>query len=165
MKIQFYHFTILPYYSTALIISKNFLILSKFNVKEIGSHCVLLLLYLNIVLIWLEDGRSRPKHVVKYNLILIIASCPGVCCVLTAHNVLHSQFCCNATVHGIENRGKKQVHWSVAQTFIFTTVTVVFQQSACLCRVSRYLYKQLAPTHQLRYCQYTLTWSNKDRPT
>jgi len=33
------------------------------------------LLYLNIVLSWPEDGRSLPKHVAKYNLIVIIASC------------------------------------------------------------------------------------------
>jgi len=28
-----------------------------------------------VVLSWHEDGRSRPKHVAKYNLIVIIASC------------------------------------------------------------------------------------------
>ena len=28
-----------------------------------------------VVLSWPEDGRSRPKHVAKYNLIVIIASC------------------------------------------------------------------------------------------
>ena len=28
-----------------------------------------------VVLSWPEDGRSRPKHVVKYHLIVIIASC------------------------------------------------------------------------------------------
>ena len=44
--------------------------------NEIGSHRVLFLLYFNIVLSWPEDGRSRPKHVAKYNLIVIIASCP-----------------------------------------------------------------------------------------
>ena len=42
---------------------------------EMGSHWVLLLLYLNWVLSWPEDGRSRPKHVAKYYLIVIIASC------------------------------------------------------------------------------------------
>jgi len=46
--------------------------------------------YLNIVLSWPEDGRSRPKHVAKYNLILIIASCLDVCCVLTVHNILYN---------------------------------------------------------------------------
>jgi len=51
---------------------------------------VLFLLYFNIVLSWPEDGRSRPKHVAKYNLIVIIASCPDVCCVLTIHNILHT---------------------------------------------------------------------------
>jgi len=28
-----------------------------------------------VVLSWPEDGRSRPKHVAKYNLTVIIASC------------------------------------------------------------------------------------------
>jgi len=32
-------------------------------------------LYLNVVLSLPEDGRSRPKHVAKYNLIVIIVSC------------------------------------------------------------------------------------------
>jgi len=32
---------------------------------------------------------DRPKHVAKYNLIVIIASCLDVCCVLTAHNILY----------------------------------------------------------------------------
>jgi len=41
------------------------------------------------VLSWPEDGRSRPKHVVKYNLIVIIASCLDVRCVLTMHNILY----------------------------------------------------------------------------
>ena len=50
-------------------------------------YCTLLtVLYLNIVLNWPEDGRLRPKHVAKYNLILIIASCLGVGCVLTNTN-------------------------------------------------------------------------------
>ena len=48
-----------------------------------GSDRVLFLLYLNIILNWPEDGRIRPKHVAKYNLIVIIASCRDVCCVLT----------------------------------------------------------------------------------
>ena len=39
---------------------------------------------------WPEDGRLRPKHVAKYNLIVIIASCLDVCCVLTVHNVLYT---------------------------------------------------------------------------
>jgi len=54
-----------------------------------GSHSVLFLLYLNIVLNWPEDGRSRPKYVAKYNLIVIIASCLDVCCLLTVHNILY----------------------------------------------------------------------------
>jgi len=66
---------ILLYYSNALIISKNFHIVSSFNVNKMGYHWVLILLYLNVVLSWPEDGRSRPKHVAKYNLIVIIASC------------------------------------------------------------------------------------------
>jgi len=47
-------------------------------------YCTLIL-FLN----WPEDGRLRPKHVAKYNLILIIASCLDVCCVLTVHNILY----------------------------------------------------------------------------
>jgi len=50
---------------------------------------VLFLLFLNIVLSWPEDGRLRPEHVAKYNLILIIASCTDVRCVLTIHNILY----------------------------------------------------------------------------
>jgi len=41
-----------------------------------------------MVLNWPEDGRLRPKHVAKYNLIVIIATCLDVCCVLTVRNVL-----------------------------------------------------------------------------
>jgi len=48
-----------------------------------------ILLYLNIALNWPEDGRLRPKHVAKYNLIVIIASCLNVCCVLTVQNILY----------------------------------------------------------------------------
>ena len=81
--------SLLHYYSTALIISKNFHILWSFKANEMGSHWVLFLLYLNIVLNWLEDGRLRPKHVAKYNLIVIIASCLDVCCVLTVRNTLY----------------------------------------------------------------------------
>ena len=114
-----FSFTILPHHSSALIINKNFHILSGFNplnaelnpichlllllgayhilhvsrirvkVNEMGSHWVLFLLYLNIVLNWPEDGRLRPKHVAKYNLIVIIASCLDVCCVLKVHNILY----------------------------------------------------------------------------
>ena len=61
----------------------------KINVKEMGSHWVLFLLYISAVLIWPEDVRSRPKHVVKYNLIVIIVSCLDVCCVLTVHNIYY----------------------------------------------------------------------------
>ena len=69
----------------------NFRILSSFNVNEMGSHWVLFLLYLNIVLNWPEDGRLRPKHVAKYNLIVIIASCLDVRCVLTVHKILYKK--------------------------------------------------------------------------
>ena len=34
-----------------------------------------------IVLNWPEDGRLRPKHVAKYNLIVIIASCLIYLCI------------------------------------------------------------------------------------
>jgi len=84
-----FSFTILTYYSTSLIISKNFHVLSSFNVNEMGSHWVLLLLYLNIVLSWPEDGRLRPKHVTKYNLIVIMCILFDVCYVLTVHNILY----------------------------------------------------------------------------
>jgi hypothetical protein len=65
----------------------NFHILSSINGNKMGSHSVLFLLYLNIVLNWSEDGCLRPKRVAKYNLIVIIASCLDVCCVLTVHNI------------------------------------------------------------------------------
>jgi len=52
-----------------------------------ASHWILFLLYLNIFLNWPEDGRLRPKHVAKYNLLVIIASCLDVCCVLTVHSI------------------------------------------------------------------------------
>jgi len=45
-------------------------------------------LYLNIVPNWPEDGRLRPKHVAKYNLIVIIVSCLDAYCVLTVRNIL-----------------------------------------------------------------------------
>ena len=57
--------------------------------KEMGSHWVLFLLYLNIALNQPEDGRLRPKYVAKYNLIVIIASCLDVFCVLTVYNILY----------------------------------------------------------------------------
>jgi len=82
-------FTTLPYYSIVLITSKNFHSLSRFNVKGMGSHWGLILLYLNIFLSRPEDGRSRPKHVAKYNLTVIIVFCLDVCCVLTVHNILY----------------------------------------------------------------------------
>ena len=68
-----------------------FHILSIFNVNEMGSHWVLFLLYLNIVLNWPEDGPLRPKHVAKYSLIVITSSCLDrrVCCVLTLRNILY----------------------------------------------------------------------------
>ena len=69
-----------------------------FNVNEMGSHWVLFLLYLNIVLNWPEDGHLRPKHVAKYNLIVTITSCLDVCCVLTVHNILHKIVICVLSV-------------------------------------------------------------------
>jgi len=50
---------------------------------------ILFLLYLNIVLSWPEGGRLWLKHVAKYNLIVIIASCLDACCVLMVHNVIY----------------------------------------------------------------------------
>jgi len=58
-----------------LILSKNFRILARFNVNEMGSNWVLFYCTLIVVLSLPEDGRSRPKHVAKYYLIVIIASC------------------------------------------------------------------------------------------
>ena len=46
-------------------------------------------IYPNVVLRWPEDCRSRPKHVAKYNQIVIIVSCFDVCCVLTVHIILY----------------------------------------------------------------------------
>ena len=60
-----------------------------------GQHRVVLmnaLLYLNAVLSWPEDGRLRPKHVAKYNLIVIIASCLSVCCVLTVQSIFYERW-------------------------------------------------------------------------
>ena len=57
--------------------------------KNIVTVIKIFLLYLNIVLSWPEDGRLRPKHVATYNLIVIIAYCLNVCCVLTVQNILY----------------------------------------------------------------------------
>jgi len=54
----------------------------------------LFLLYLNIGFNWPEDGRLQPKHVAKYNLIVIIASCLNVCRVLTVQNTLYKYSAC-----------------------------------------------------------------------
>jgi len=54
-------------------------------------------MYLNIVLSWPEDGRSRPKHVTKYHLIVIIASCLDVSYVLTVPNTLYKSDSINIT--------------------------------------------------------------------
>ena len=45
-----------------------------------------ILLYLNIVFNWRKNGHLRPKHVAKYNLIVIIASCLDV---LTVRIILY----------------------------------------------------------------------------
>jgi len=42
-----------------------------------------------VVLSLPEDGRSRPKHVAKHNLIVTVASCFDVCCVLMVNNILY----------------------------------------------------------------------------
>ena len=52
------------------------------------SSCWLFFETLNIVLSWPEDGRLRPKHVAKYNLTVIIASCLNACYVLMVQNIL-----------------------------------------------------------------------------
>ena len=48
-----------------------------------------ILRYFNIVLSWHEVGRSRPKHVAKYNLIVIIASFLDICFLLTEHTIVY----------------------------------------------------------------------------
>ena len=68
-----FSFTILWYYSTALIISKNFHILSSFNVKDMWDPTEYYFYStLIVVLSGPEDGRLRPKHVAKYNLIVLL---------------------------------------------------------------------------------------------
>jgi len=42
-----------------------------------------------VALSWPEDGRLRPKHVAKYDLHVITASCLEVYCVLTVYNILY----------------------------------------------------------------------------
>ena len=91
-----------------------FHILSIFNVNEMGSHWVLFLLYLKILLNWPEDGRLWLKHVAKYNLIVIIASCLDVCCVLTVHNILYKFKFDNTQQDGRSQRKILYVHlWTV----------------------------------------------------
>ena len=81
----------------------------SFKVNEMGPHWVLLLLYLNNVISWPEDGRLRPKHVTKYNLTTIIATCLDVCCVLTVRNILYRllayiRFLCQRCGNGQHNK-------------------------------------------------------------
>jgi len=59
--------------------------------RDRPSSGQLIVTLINVVLSWPEDGRSRPKHVAKYNLIVIITSCLDVCCVLTVHNILYKK--------------------------------------------------------------------------
>jgi len=59
-----------------------------------------------VVLSWPEDGRSRPKHVAKYNLIVIIASWLDVCCVLTVHSILYKFD--NTQQDGLSKKKKKK---------------------------------------------------------
>ena len=96
-------------------------ILSSLNVSEMGSHWVLFLLYLNIVLNWLEDGRLRPKHVAKYNVNVIIASCPDVCCVLTVYNISYKFD--NTQRDGLSQKKKNPVvylWWSTGCNQLYT---------------------------------------------
>jgi len=59
------------------------------TVLRYSKNSILFLLYLNIVLSWPEDGRLRLKHVARYHLIVIIASCLDACCLLMVHNILY----------------------------------------------------------------------------
>jgi hypothetical protein len=155
-----YSSTILPYYSTALIISKNFHVLSSFYVNEMGSHWVLFLLYLNTVLNWPEDGSLRPKHIAKYNLIVIIASCLDVCCVLTVYNNNIIFINCNWVVtrwqwlfytypkyeiHNILYKKKHEFHRKVIEhkmcVLIFST-TFVWKKCLILWRTERDMIKK-----------------------
>ena len=65
----------------------------------------------NTVLKWPDDGCLQPKHVAKYNLIVIIASCLDVCCVLTVHNILYKSD--NTQQDGLS---KKKKYWKVYHT-------------------------------------------------
>ena len=57
---------------------------TKWDPIEYYLYCTLIL-FSN----WPEDGRLRPKHVAKYKLFVIIASCLDVCCVLAVHIILY----------------------------------------------------------------------------
>jgi len=62
---------------------------TKWDPIEWYFYCTLI-----VVLSWPEDGRSRPKHVTKYHLTVVIASCLDVRCVLTVHNIMNRYHCC-----------------------------------------------------------------------
>jgi len=42
-----------------------------------------------LYLVGLKMADYGPRHEAKYNLIVIIASCLDVCCVLTVYNILY----------------------------------------------------------------------------
>ena len=53
-----------------------------------GSHFIQLKLGFNVVINWPADCRTRPKHVAKYNLTVITASCLHTCCVMTVRGII-----------------------------------------------------------------------------
>jgi len=66
---------------------------------------------------WPEDGRLRPKHVAKYNLLVIIASCLDVCFVLTVHNILYKFD--NTQWDDPPQKKKERLHVLTHQSVIF----------------------------------------------
>ena len=67
-----FSFTILLYYSTVLTLSKNFHILSRFNVNEMGPHWVL---FFYCTLIVVHSWPVTAETCSQYHLIVIFAFC------------------------------------------------------------------------------------------
>jgi len=72
-----------------LIISKNFHILSRFDMNEIGSFWVVFLLYLNccswLAWIWPVTAETCSQILPNFNYCVLF----DICCVLTVHNMLY----------------------------------------------------------------------------
>ena len=81
-----FSFTILLYYSTVLTLSKNFHILSRFNVNEMGPHWVLFFYCtLSVVLSWPVTAETCSQISPNCNFCILF----DVCCVLTVHKILY----------------------------------------------------------------------------